>query len=46
MLKPFDVEPRQVRVGERTVKGYLYDKLKAALEPYLDDLRETCETTQ
>jgi hypothetical protein len=46
MLKPFDVEPRQVRVGERTVKGYLYDHLKATFDPYLDDLRETCDTTQ
>jgi len=46
ILKPFEVEPRHLRFGERTAKGYLYSHLKAAFDPYLDDLRETCETTQ
>jgi hypothetical protein len=46
MLKPFEVEPRHLRFGERTAKGYLYEHLKAAFDPYLEDLRETCETNQ
>jgi hypothetical protein len=46
MLKPFDVEPRKLRIGERTPNGYLYDHLKAAFDPYLDDLPGTCGTSQ
>jgi hypothetical protein len=46
MLKPFDVEPRQIRFGDGTRKGYLYEHLKTAFDPYLDDLSETCETNQ
>jgi hypothetical protein len=46
MLKPFDVEPRTLRIGVHTAKGYLYDQLKVAFSPYLDDLCVTCDTTQ
>jgi hypothetical protein len=46
MLRPFEVEPRQVRVGDRTVKGYLYMHLKTVFDPYLDEISETCVTNQ
>jgi hypothetical protein len=47
MLRPFGIEPRQIRVDlQRTVKGYFYEHLKAAIDRYLDDLSETCETEQ
>jgi hypothetical protein len=41
MLKPFDVEPRTVRIEERTAKGYHYEHLKTAFDPYLDDFAVT-----
>jgi hypothetical protein len=46
MLKPFEVEPRNIQVGDRRPKGYIYDHLKAAFDPYLDDLSATCATDQ
>jgi hypothetical protein len=46
MLKPFEVEPRNIQVGDRRPKGYVYDHLKAAFDPYLDDLSATCATDQ
>jgi hypothetical protein len=46
MLRPFEVEPRKLRIGERTANGYLYDHLKAAFDPYLEDLSGTCGTNQ
>jgi hypothetical protein len=49
ILKPFEVEPRTLRFGERserTAKGYSYDQLKAAFAPYLEELSVTCDTTQ
>jgi hypothetical protein len=46
MLKPFEVEPRTIQVGERRPKGYWYDHLKAAFDPYLEDLSATCATDQ
>jgi hypothetical protein len=46
MLRPFEVEPRQVRFGDRTVKGYLYMHLKSVFDPYLDEISETCGTNQ
>jgi hypothetical protein len=39
MLRPFEVQPRHLRFGERTAKGYLYEPLKAAFAPYLEDLK-------
>jgi hypothetical protein len=46
MLRPFEVEPRKLRVGERTPNGYHYEHLKAAFDPYLEDLSGTCGTNQ
>lgn len=46
MLRPFEVVPRKIRVGERTPNGYLFGELKDALDRYLDDLSGTCTTTQ
>jgi hypothetical protein len=46
MLRPFEVERRQIRVGDRTTKGYVYSHLKDVFDRYLDDLRETSETNQ
>jgi hypothetical protein len=46
MLKPFDVEPRNIQIGERRPKGYHYEELKAAFDTYLDDFSATCATCQ
>jgi hypothetical protein len=46
MLRPFEVKPGQRRFGGQTFKGYLYSELKAAFDPHLEDLSETCETNQ
>jgi hypothetical protein len=46
MLKPFDVEPRNIQIENRRPKGYLYAEVEAALEPYLEDLSATCATNQ
>ena len=46
-LRPFEVEPRKLRIDEyRTAQGYLYEHLKAAFDLYLDDLSGTCGTNQ
>jgi len=45
-LRPFEVEPRQIRIADRTVKGYRYDHLQDAFDRYLDEKSETCETSQ
>jgi hypothetical protein len=46
MLKPFEVEARKIRIGERTARGYFCEPLKAAFDLYLDDLSGTCGTNQ
>jgi hypothetical protein len=46
MLKPFEVEPRTLRFDYGTAKGYEYGSLKAAFDPYLEELSVTCVTTQ
>jgi hypothetical protein len=44
MLKPFEIEPRTLRFGEkRTAKGYLYAQVQDALERYLDTQNECTE---
>jgi hypothetical protein len=47
MLRPFGVEPRQVRIGSVTVKGYTRSDLEVAGSRYLPALgveKETQET--
>jgi hypothetical protein len=39
-LRPFGIEPRQVRVGERTAKGYDFEELEAAFIRYLATKRK------
>jgi hypothetical protein len=46
MLRPFDVEPRTIRVENRTPKGYYFDDLKDAFTRYLSETSATCETNQ
>jgi hypothetical protein len=50
MLKPFEIEPRNIRVGDseisRVAKGYIWGEVKTASEPYLADLSATCATEQ
>jgi hypothetical protein len=46
MVKPFDVEPRTLRIGERTAKGYLSAEFKDAFDRYLDEKCVTSETNQ
>lgn len=46
MLRPFDVEPRSVRIGDRTPKGYFYKHLKPVLDLYLGEKSATCATEQ
>jgi Protein of unknown function (DUF3631) len=36
LLRPFGVESRGIRIGEKTPKGYHYDSLKSAFERYLE----------
>jgi hypothetical protein len=45
-LRPFEVEPRGVRIGSRTPRGYVYDHLKAAFERYLENQSATHATNQ
>lgn len=35
LLRPFDVRPRQVRIGEKTLKGYLRESFADAFSRYL-----------
>jgi hypothetical protein len=47
-FRPFGVASRQIRIGSKTVKGYLWAELTAAFERYLPpcvDSSETPETT-
>jgi hypothetical protein len=46
MLRPFEVESRDVRISDTVRKGYHYEHLKAAFEPYLPDLSATSATEQ
>jgi len=49
MLRPFAIEPRQIRLGTETAKGYLWRDFEAAFSRYLPQTgpeRETCETTR
>ena len=39
-LRPFGVEPKQVRVGDRTAKGYDLEELEAAFARYLGAKRK------
>lgn len=39
-LRPFGVEPKQVRVGDRTAKGYDLEELEAAFARYLGEKRK------
>ncbi len=36
MLRPFGVEVRSIRIGDRTVRGYEYGSLKSAFSRYLE----------
>jgi len=47
MLRPFGAEPRQIRAGTVTLKGYVRASLQDAFSRYLpqeSSLSETCET--
>lgn len=46
MLKPFEVEPRSIRISERTPKGYYYEHFKDAFDRYLDEKSATSATSQ
>lgn len=46
MLRPFGVEARGIRIGDRTPRGYEYDSLKTAFSRYLEDQSATCATSQ
>lgn len=35
LLRPFVIQPRQVRLGDRTAKGYNFEELEAAFARYL-----------
>jgi hypothetical protein len=46
MLRPFEVESRDVRIGETVKKGYVYGALKTVFGLYLPDLSATGATDQ
>jgi hypothetical protein len=46
LSRPFDVEPRNIQIGERRPKGYLYAQLKDAFDRYLDEKSATHATSQ
>jgi len=46
MLKPFDVEARTIRIGERALRGYEFDPLEAAFSRYLEIQSATSATNQ
>jgi hypothetical protein len=46
MLRPFEVEPRGVRKGDKTPKGYLWTELQDAFSRYLEEKSATCATGQ
>jgi hypothetical protein len=46
MLRPFDAEPRDVRIGTRVLRGYEYGTLQAAFSRYLEAQSTTSATSQ
>jgi hypothetical protein len=46
MLRPFEVEPRNIQIEDRRPKGYLYAELQEAFSLYLPEKRATSATTQ
>lgn len=46
ILRPFDVEPRNIHVGARRPKGYVYADLEDAFSRYLDEKSATSATNQ
>jgi hypothetical protein len=46
ILKPFEVESRKIRVGERTARGYLFYEFQDAFARYLDEISGTSGTSQ
>jgi hypothetical protein len=46
MLRPFGVEARKIRTGERTARGYLHEELSLAFSRYLAAESGTCGTNQ
>jgi hypothetical protein len=46
MLKPFEVKPRGIRVGDKTPKGYVFKELKDVFDLYLDEKSATSATDQ
>jgi hypothetical protein len=46
MLRPFGPEPRQVRIGSATAKGYLRTDLEQAFSRYLPALSSSRETSE
>jgi hypothetical protein len=46
LLQPFGVEPRGIRIGKDTPRGYVYDALKAAFSRYLRAESATGDTDE
>jgi hypothetical protein len=44
MLRPFEVEPRNLQIENRRPKGYYFEHLKDAFERYLPEISATCAT--
>lgn len=44
LLRPFNIAPKQIRIGNDTGKGYLWAELAAAFERYLPDVPGKPET--
>lgn len=45
MLKPFDVGPKTIRIGERLAKGYIWSELEELFTLYLENLSVTSGTS-
>lgn len=46
ILRPFDIQPHTIRVGERTPKGYIFAEFNDAFDRYLGNLSATSATNQ
>jgi hypothetical protein len=46
LLRPFEVEPKDIRVDEKTLRGYEYRPLATAFERYLAQQSATSTTSQ
>jgi hypothetical protein len=46
MLRPFEVEPRTIRIGGATAKGYCWEHFQDAFCLYLEEKCVTCDTNQ